>query len=1044
MATIFISLPAPAANGSGAATDASAFGATKTFIISGTWSQEPLITIEFNNSASSSDGSWQAIRTVQGAAEFTIDVACKWLRATVASFRGGATPVVNVGGTDDGTTMVNVVAPAGDGNGAGVDVSALGLFKTVQVAGTFKGSTLIESSNDNGVTWVTQSSFQSPGALSGIYAIDLVRVSRSGVPQVGGGLPIVNIGIADSGGGGGGDGVDLEINGDAVAGGPFATLNLFGARAVSSGGGTAIVPVGINVLDFGAVGDGTTDDTLAIMAAIDEAVDPASPLWGMPVLFPPTAGGGRYLIVSTDQPSRVPAIQLDASYSNLKLIGSGGAGLVVDSVCIDGVSGSPGIELMEGFHDLDVDGLNFYGPANDDKDLNFFGAYQMAYGSTDIRIRNCTFDHITPVNASTAPQGDDEIVSSRLSMDTCHMKNCPNGVHPPSDTKIVNCFFECTTISATRAQAIYKFGAFQNIQIIGCTFYRITKQAVQIRGVEAQWNQMCNFRIEGCSFQECDQYAIFCGSDSLPNVTQAAIIGNTFLNCNGPIQCQGIGSAVISGNVIHYTWEWPFGPVAFSTAIFASTGVGLPGHYNARSTVVITGNKISHVQPYVGRVQFNSNPADGNTITVGGITYTFRNSPSTDWDIQRDVTTRGTVEYFVRALQGYGDEIPVPNNVLRQTVDTFNNFYGSNPTLAIISSFFTIALSHTGAFATITASSDYRTSCVAGITCQFLTGGVIANNKMDDFVYGVVVQNCLLTDVHNNQNSNQTGQATAIIAQYNARNSYRENRCVSPDALNQGRPWYSQYFDGFSVIDDDATLIQEGCYGPLMGRSGTTPIGDGRAHCWLWYGRGIPDSDPPDPSTNMFRWQDGDQVNLYDGADHIFTYKFVTPGAGEFNSPDSLLALLGAVAGFDATYQPYTNRTSIPDPEVMIRVNATATGTAGNNARLYAYRPRYPGQAMSTAENTQQPLVNALILRDSNQSEAFSRFGGGAATLVATFVFTPIANPERGVQVWGLDAASHALDPRVYTADIIPGVGFKITHSAGAGTESFGYRVNSQ
>lgn len=793
----------------------------------------------------------------------------------------------------------------------------------------------------------------------------------------------------------------------------------------------------ISVVDYGAVGDGVTNDTASIVAAF--AVGVARSL---PVLFPMTNGGGRYLIVSTNQPGRVPAIRLSSAFSGLKLVGARGAGIVVDSVCIDGVSGSPGIELMAGFHDLDVDGLSFYGPENDEKDLNFFGAIQMAFNSTDVRLTRCKFDHITPVDAVTAPQGSNEIVSSRLTMTDCYMHNCPNGIHPPSDTKITNCFFICDELVATRAQAIYKFGAFQNIQISGCSFYRIEKQAVQIRGVEAQWNQMCNFRIENCSFQECDHYAIFCGSDSLPNVTQAAIIGNTFLNCNGPIQCQGIGSASIVGNVIHYTWEWPFGPVAFSVAIFASTGVGLPGHYNARSSVVITGNKVSHVHPYVGRVQFNTNPADGDTITVGEFQYTFRDSPSAERDIQRDSTIRETADNFCRALQGSGAQIPNPNNAIRYTTDVFNNFYGSNPNLAIITGYFTFALSHTGGFATITPVVDMRLACLAAIQCQFLIGGQISNNSADDFTYGVVVQNCRSTNVYGNTNTNQTQQALGVLALYNVDNRYAHNRCVTLDFLNSGSPSYNQYFDGFSVIDDDYVRDQNGTYGALNGRAGSTLIGDGMAHCWLWYGRGAPDGDPSDPSTNLFRWQDGDQVILNDGSsDHTFTYKFATPGAGEFNSPDSLLALLNAVPNFTAAYVDYVNLTTIPDPKVMIRISSTVMGTAGNDAKLYVYRYKYPGGGAATS--TQQPMINGYILRNAVDGDEFSPFCGGDAALDSTFVFTPIANADRGVEVWGADAAAVALNPMVLRDDIIPGVGFLIRHGTGTGTEEFYYRVNT-
>lgn len=796
----------------------------------------------------------------------------------------------------------------------------------------------------------------------------------------------------------------------------------------------------VNVVDYGAVGDGVTNDTAAIVLAFTAGITQ-----NLPVLFPMTLGGGRFLVVSSNPAIRQPAIQLDSSFSHLRLVGARGAGIKVDSFFVDGVSGSPAIRLLAGFHDLDIEGLSFYGANSDDKDTNFFAAIEMFNGSSDLRIRHSLFDHITPVNAVSPTSGTDTVPSARLTMTTCLMHNCPNGVHPPSDTKIVDCYFICDTLSATRAQAIYSFGTFGNLQISGCTFRNITKQAVQYRGVEANWNHKQTVRIVGNHFENCDQYAIFCGSDSFPTVTQAIISNNTFLNCNGPIQCQGQGSATITGNIIHYNWEWPFGPVAFSVAIFAGTGVGLPGHYAIARGIVIANNKISHMQPYLGKVLFNTNPADGDTITVGGIVYRFKDTPSATWDIQRDGILRGTVDNFVRALQGYGSGsfIPNANNVLRSTNDAFNDALGTAATTAYIASYFNFTLSHTGGFATITASSDYRLNAVSGIQCSYLIAPTIVNNNMDDFVFGVVVQGCRSAVVYDNVNTNQNSQAVAIIAQYNVDNRYRGNRCVTLDFLNQGQPIHNQYFDGFSIIDDDHMQLQNGNNGELLGRAGIATIGDGKAFCWLWYGQGIAAVDPADPSTELFRWRDGDRVILYDGSiNNTFMYKFVSPGAGEFNSADSLIALISAVPGFTAAYQTFQNWTAIADPKTMIRVSATAAGTAGNAAKLYVYRDKYPGGGDPTS--TQQPLINGYILRNVAASEEFSPFGGGNATRVTTFVFSPIANPDRGVEVWGADAAAVALNPHVYQADIIPGVGFLITHGVGAGTEKFYYRVNSQ
>lgn len=193
MGNLFLPVVAPAANGSGAAVDFSTFGSVKTIIVGGTWDLLPTVNIEINNDPSSSAGSWQSIHTFVGTGIATIEIACRWIRATVSNYRGGQAPVVNIGGTDDGTDFDALPAPAGSGVGTSVDVSALGVFKTVQVSDDFGGTTVIEVSEDGGTTWGAILGFPAQGAKSAMVAADFMRVRRTGVPLVAPGLPVVNV-----------------------------------------------------------------------------------------------------------------------------------------------------------------------------------------------------------------------------------------------------------------------------------------------------------------------------------------------------------------------------------------------------------------------------------------------------------------------------------------------------------------------------------------------------------------------------------------------------------------------------------------------------------------------------------------------------------------------------------------------------------------------------------------------------------------------------------------------------------------------------------
>lgn len=201
-----VSLPAPAANGSGAPVDVSTFGATKTFVITGTWDRNPTVTIEACNSSVAGAAGWRPIRSFQGAGRLTIDLAIRHVRITVANYTGGQAPVCSLGGTDDGTDFATVAGmPSGNGNSTALDVTALGLFKTVDIGGTFTGVANVEISTDGGTTYSTYLSLNGQTALATqVIAADFIRVQRSGVPGVGApGLPVVNVGACTQGGGSG-------------------------------------------------------------------------------------------------------------------------------------------------------------------------------------------------------------------------------------------------------------------------------------------------------------------------------------------------------------------------------------------------------------------------------------------------------------------------------------------------------------------------------------------------------------------------------------------------------------------------------------------------------------------------------------------------------------------------------------------------------------------------------------------------------------------------------------------------------------------------
>lgn len=90
--------------------------------------------------------------------------------------------------------------PATIGTGVPTDVSASGREKTIQVEGAFGGTLNIEFSVDNGVSWITLTTFSNPDKKVIPVAAQFLRVRRQGIPSVGSpGIPAVLVSANDDG-----------------------------------------------------------------------------------------------------------------------------------------------------------------------------------------------------------------------------------------------------------------------------------------------------------------------------------------------------------------------------------------------------------------------------------------------------------------------------------------------------------------------------------------------------------------------------------------------------------------------------------------------------------------------------------------------------------------------------------------------------------------------------------------------------------------------------------------------------------------------------
>jgi len=276
MSTVFANLPVSAGDGVGAGVDVSGMGATRTVSVKGTFTGT--VTVEI-----SADGgtSYVPLASFTEVKQRTFQIAAEYMRVRRSGGSTG-TPNVDVGGDDIGSLFASLPVPAGNGVGAGVDVSALGTFNTLVVSGAFTGSITIQISLDN-VDWLPLFGFSKDGFKSKRFIAQYIRVVRSGIGAAAG-SPTVSVGASNDPIGTGGIGLDRTIivakaGGDAntIEDGITAVNALVPAPSSTNPAGVWVFP-GVYTEDPLTVPEGVTLWGQSAVATIIEASTPTSPL----------------------------------------------------------------------------------------------------------------------------------------------------------------------------------------------------------------------------------------------------------------------------------------------------------------------------------------------------------------------------------------------------------------------------------------------------------------------------------------------------------------------------------------------------------------------------------------------------------------------------------------------------------------------------------------------------------------------------------------------------------------------------------------------
>jgi hypothetical protein len=782
----------------------------------------------------------------------------------------------------------------------------------------------------------------------------------------------------------------------------IAAINEHADDIDEGGGGDALL-----VTAFGAVGDGVTDDRDSIASALAAAIAQQKRLH-----FPE----GTYLIGGSITVSALNGLKITGREAEIRYA----------SATPQGEDPPPNaLEFGALSTRVRVSGLRFTGDAENDLEVNSGAALYFASGATDIDIRDSFFDYCRPVMAASG-----DATTGRFSFVGNRVSNAPNAISTSQWSFIYGNWFVNDELVETRGQAVYIYGSAEGGIIWGNTCVNIAGPDIQWRAGDSRWNQKRHCIVGGNHFWNSGTYSVYIATDSTVAVGSAIVIGNDHHNVTSMINVAGCREPMVANNI--GDWDFEFAGSlggANSAIVLGHSGPTLTGHINPSTNARVFGNVLTQRHPWVGFVDFASIPLAGETITVGAETYTWVAGAAGANEVTIGGTIQASISALMTTLRGY--DATAQNVVLRDATDTFTNDYTTNGainTRLVIVSAGDFVLTEVSGSMTCTAPVHMATSCPSPLSAVAAHYPVIEHNTFSDFPNQAAIQYCIEPRIAGN---NLTG--TALFCNGNVLSTIDGNTFHRTDASDarQLLPYrYLTCTDAFPILRNNGlTCEQERNTAELGGAVGTVTVGDGRARMFLYYGHELV-TDPVEPHCIPFCWMEGDEVQVDDGGGiaTTFTFKRDTPGAGEFNDADSLIALINAMGTVSADYAYYYDAGSTPEPGLMLELKIVAPGVAGNNGAVWV--------------NTRSKTCG-VILRNKIAAEDMARFYGGSAITsgtgtipdpylgaTRTVVFSRLAGTTTAVHVQGYDSGADGLNPKAYPGSAVPGVCQVLEHDA--------------
>jgi hypothetical protein len=387
--------------------------------------------------------------------------------------------------------------------------------------------------------------------------------------------------------------------------------------------------------------------------------------------------------------------------------------------------------------------------------------------------------------------------------------------------------------------------------------------------------------------------------------------------------------------------------------------------------------------------------------------------------IQGDIV--GCIGELVETLRGR--KATPQNDVLRDETDAFHNEYTTNGDVTnrgIIVSYATFTFTEASTSMTCAAVTNNLDSCEYPITGVAADQPAVSDNTIVDFSGRVTFSACDRPHIVDN-----TLIGTAMQGYGNAFSTWKGNRFTRTKTSDAAGVYAHRVLicdDGFPDIDPGQFVgEQESTSLELTGGSGVTAISDGKERCFFFYGY-EQGTTALEAMSLPYRWNDGDQVQFRaTGKGNLdLTFKRSSPGATEFNSASDLVTKINLSADWSAAFAPISTiggGSGLSSYTLLFKLKAVG---AVSDARVYV--------------TTKSRTCGATLI-NWYDGEVYARFkGGGTSPATSTFIFTPRASEQNPLLVVGVDSGSHTLAPRAYRADIVPGVGYLVTHTAGTGT----------